>query len=573
MVETSDAVIPREPRVPGRRRLTVLFLMVLVLLQGATVAAMLFTQWAPTEAAMVAHINSVVRSTVNETRENADRFLSEAQQALQMARGLVERQLLGVDRRAALVDYFVLQLQSVAHIDALYYATAKGAFVFVKRAAGQPERPADAVYMVKYIGLEAGQRRVRVSWLDAAGQVLESRPVADDDYDPRSRPWFNAARHSDGVIWTEPYVFFTSKSPGVTAAVAVSASATGETETETDADVIGVDVSLTALSDFLARQPVSANGSVSVLDRAGRVLASSSGRAGLAVTETDSVKLIGYEQTGEPAGQAFAALLAQTPQLESLQTQTTYDLEDGEGAYLASFTPFLDQQRWPWLIAVLVRKQSYMGDLQQVQQRSAMVAAAVGVLITLVAFFAGPRLLRPVMVLHDRAVLDVTTGLMNRRSFIEAAEKLMSEALEESFSISLILLEVDDADEVLRAHGEAVADEALRAVAGRIAHAVDEQDLIGRVDEVGIAVMTRGTAPGQADGIARRLRERIGSMPVVIGTRRMPLRVSAGVVECDPSQDTAQSMLHKAELDLQHVRDEAGLGDRSQVALGDASKD
>ena len=40
-------------------------------------------------------------------------------------------------------------------------------------------------------------------------------------YDPRERPWFSGATARPGtVFWTEPYTFFTSRKPGVTAAIA-----------------------------------------------------------------------------------------------------------------------------------------------------------------------------------------------------------------------------------------------------------------------------------------------------------------------------------------------------------------
>jgi two-component system sensor histidine kinase/response regulator len=56
---------------------------------------------------------------------------------------------------------------------------------------------------------------------------LERRPrnriveMRERDYDARERPWFKGAMAlpDDRVFWTEPYIFFTTKEPGITAAM------------------------------------------------------------------------------------------------------------------------------------------------------------------------------------------------------------------------------------------------------------------------------------------------------------------------------------------------------------------
>jgi serine phosphatase RsbU (regulator of sigma subunit) len=84
----------------------------------------------------------------------------------------------------------------------------------------------------------------RVKWTENGTE--EWREV---DYDPRTRPWFQGALErrdrKDRLFWTEPYRFFTTKQPGITAAAAFRSG---------DRDrVLGFDVSLEAISDFTMR--------------------------------------------------------------------------------------------------------------------------------------------------------------------------------------------------------------------------------------------------------------------------------------------------------------------------------
>ncbi len=86
------------------------------------------------------------------------------------------------------------------------------------------------------------------------------------DYDPRTRPWFQAAMDADAgqPIWTEPYTFFTTQDPGITTAMHV--------EGPTGVQVVGLDLLLSDISAFTTHLDVSPNGLALVLADDGRVV-------------------------------------------------------------------------------------------------------------------------------------------------------------------------------------------------------------------------------------------------------------------------------------------------------------
>src|SRR5574343_1342553 len=63
----------------------------------------------------------------------------------------------------------------------------------------------------------------QTSWITwSKDREIESVEMRERDYDARERPWFKGAMAlPDGhsVHWTEPYIFFTTKEPGITAAM------------------------------------------------------------------------------------------------------------------------------------------------------------------------------------------------------------------------------------------------------------------------------------------------------------------------------------------------------------------
>src|SRR5690606_34230670 len=91
-----------------------------------------------------------------------------------------------------------------------------------------------------------GARRRQISWTEGGG------PARDEwmpgQYDPRSRPWYigalSLARDSD-FYWSDPYIFFTTKEPGITASMKWSEAGAVR--------IIAFDVKLLSLSRFISR--------------------------------------------------------------------------------------------------------------------------------------------------------------------------------------------------------------------------------------------------------------------------------------------------------------------------------
>ena len=105
--------------------------------------------------------------------------------------------------------------------------------------------------------------------LDATGKVTKTW-TETIDYDPRRRPWFQAASTTRGqIVWTDPYTFFTTKQPGMTAAR--TAHSPGGRDF-----VIGVDMLLSDLSEYTMRMPNAdrdgQHGKVFVLDARHQVI-------------------------------------------------------------------------------------------------------------------------------------------------------------------------------------------------------------------------------------------------------------------------------------------------------------
>jgi hypothetical protein len=90
--------------------------------------------------------------------------------------------------------------------------------------------------------------------------------VPNDSYDPRSRGWYKAAEAEPGVQWSNVYIFFTDRTPGITASVAVMPHGR-------PVAVIGAYIYLNSLSTFLQQLQGRVRGVLAIVNGDGQVVA------------------------------------------------------------------------------------------------------------------------------------------------------------------------------------------------------------------------------------------------------------------------------------------------------------
>lgn len=174
-----------------------------------------------------------------------------------------------LEQRLHSLPLFREALDSNERITALYVGYADGDFfqVVPLRIAARKalyQAPEHASYLVWSI--ERGSRNAAASrylFFDHELNWLAARPQEGPAYDPRERPWYQAAISSEGIHVTAPYVFFTTGDVGVTAAIRNSAG-TG---------VIAGDATMATLSALLAERVITPSAVLAIYSENGDVIA------------------------------------------------------------------------------------------------------------------------------------------------------------------------------------------------------------------------------------------------------------------------------------------------------------
>lgn len=126
---------------------------------------------------------------------------------------------------------------------------------------------------------------------------------------------------------------------------------------------------------------------------------------------------------------------------------------------------------------------------------------------------------------------DHLTGVLNRRCFLERAERELLRQVRHGGRCCIAMVDVDHFKTVNDTYGHAAGDAALRAIAEALQTETHEDDLVGRLGGEEFAVMMPATTPELAEQVAERLRAGVAALRLEHKGQPISLTVSIGVAE------------------------------------------
>lgn len=229
-----------------------------VVLLGATLLGVALYNYEANRSGVLNLSNEVLEELQSRISLEVESYLEPAYRATMLVRemakyGSFETQYQTTERLAASM------LRRIPQVDSFNFADSNGNFMMVRRGKS-------GGIDTKLIRNAPGSREVIWIRRDTDGNEIARETDAKDTYDPRSRPWYTGAVNTSGVYWTDPYIFYTAQVPGITAAIAYR-EAKGITY------VFTVDISLEAISDFLASLRIGRRGRAVIIDGHGSLIA------------------------------------------------------------------------------------------------------------------------------------------------------------------------------------------------------------------------------------------------------------------------------------------------------------
>jgi diguanylate cyclase (GGDEF)-like protein len=439
----------------------------------------------------------------------------------------------------AMERYLLAQLQATPQVAGMYVGLADGSFVYLSRLADG--------YRSKLITFDAqGARLEQIRSFDSDLHVQGSAEDRVDTFDPRTRPWYDKASQAQTLVWTDPYVFFTARKPGVTAAQAVRRDGNVVA-------VVGVDIELTGLSTFLDELSNKEGGEAFLLSGTGAVVAmpSSYGDKGI-VQENDKLRL-------PTLAELDPSLAGAVHGLSNRASDDVTAVNDGGRNDLVLVRDFPTESATPWKIVIRASQDEFTRGIRHDQRVVLWVLAGVGVAVLAAAIPILLRVTRPVVQLRRHALEDHLTGIGNRRDFVDRARRIL--AADEEVAVALI--DLDGFKSVNDQLGHDAGDRLLTTVAARLEGLIRKNDVLARLggDEFGIVFRESSAAMAAARLESARASISAELRSVHIGGPRVDFTV--GISASNGRARSIEELLGEADTALRHGK-QTGKGQVSQ---------
>ncbi|ATM96303.1 putative chemotactic transducer-related protein [Yersinia frederiksenii] len=173
-----------------------------------------------------------------------------------------------LEQRMNFVGKFIEILKQNTYASAVYSAYPNGDLFMLRRLTDANRllfhAPEDAEWMIQSNRFLDSLPEKSFIYLDKQQQVIAVMPRDNDNYDPRLRDWFILASASPTLVTSPIYIF---KGTG-------EAGFTYSRQAENKKAIIGLDVSLASLSQFLVRQNLPLDSQAIIINSHGEVIAS-----------------------------------------------------------------------------------------------------------------------------------------------------------------------------------------------------------------------------------------------------------------------------------------------------------
>lgn len=187
-------------------------------------------------------------------------------------------------------------------------------------------------------------------------------------------------------------------------------------------------------------------------------------------------------------------------------------------------------------------------------RRHALTYGGISLALVLVSVGLSVALVRSQMQLNCQsralalaAATDTLTGVLNRRSFLEAARREFSRAKRHGGALSCVMVDLDHFKKVNDTYGHIVGDMVLSSVARLVTSRLREADLFCRYGGEEFVLLLPDTDRTGAETLAEALRSSLSGLRLELESACLFVTASFGVADILPDTQTFDDLLVRAD--------------------------
>lgn len=349
-------------------------------------------------------------------------YLHTAETASKLSKNLTANQVVQTQKSAILLQYFRQLLHVNKQFAMVTFGKVNGDFFMVKRMP-------DDTFSIKTV--RRTPTTVYSTWEHENSQWAQQYPNTKESpqtaFDPRKRPWFEESTKNQHVSWTDVYLFYSDKTPGITCSTPVY------DKNKELIGVVGIDISISGFSFFLGNLRIGNNGKAFILNHKDEVIAlPAKDRDDIRKISqrhddskgTVSYKLCHAKDAPNPTLQAFySSLQLQVKNNKKLKSRfkeyldktseklksnykslflkanemlsneiVNVSFEHADENYIAMYAPFAKEMGWNWKIVIISPEDDFMSVVHWTNIISFVIAGFSIAIALVVSLFFSKRL-------------------------------------------------------------------------------------------------------------------------------------------------------------------------------------
>ncbi|ESA36413.1 cache sensor hybrid histidine kinase [Leptolyngbya sp. Heron Island J] len=373
--------------------------------------------------------NQLIDETSDRIEKKLEGYLATTMLINQINHDLIQAGNLDATDPERLGKHFWQQLQQFDTVDYIYFANERGGIVSVGRD------PNYGFNISVTDGFVSGDFKRYA--LDAAGDpqtFINARP----DFDPRQRGWYQSAAEIGKPVWSDIYPGALETALGISAAQAI------DDQRNSVQGVLGTDLLLAQVSDFLQSLQVSQSGKIYIIEHSGLMVAASN-EDSLFETEAKNEtpqRLNALDSPNQVVAAGTQYLLSRFGELSQITEEFDTRLIIDRERYFLKVIPFQEAGGLNWLAVITVPESDFLADINANTRTTILLCLIALGLAVAIGILTARWVVRPLMRLNQSAK-ELARGQWEKRIITQRRDEVgeltnafneMADRLKESFT-------------------------------------------------------------------------------------------------------------------------------------------
>jgi two-component system, sensor histidine kinase ChiS len=381
-------------KISGRLPLRLVLIAPFVLQIFGTVGIVGYLSFKNGEKAVNDLANQVNSQISTRIQQHVLGYLDKSHQILEVTYAGIKSGNIDLDDFAALQRYFWLIVQDRDREAYISFGNATGEFVGV-------ERQEDGRFQLKIRDRTTAPIR-EVYYLDERGD--RDTLVTSAKYDPRSRPWFQAAVKAGKPSWSKIYSFFSRKNTllGITPVYPIY-KPTGEL-----IGVLAINVTLLHITEFINSLKISQSGQSFIMERSGELVVSSTIAQPFRVKgegEKREIERLKAVDSDQPTVKATAQYLRDRfGDFKDISQSQQLKFQINGAWHYVQVVPTQDSHGLDWLVVVVVPESDFMAQIHENTRTTILLSLGALGLAIAIGLYTARWIVRPILKLKEAAI-------------------------------------------------------------------------------------------------------------------------------------------------------------------------